>query len=124
LYVLFLLFFAFSPPVSAHTGLESSSPSNGETITEDIQEIALEFETVIETGSSFSLLSEAGKEIPVQDIQVNGNTLTGKASEPLENGNYNVKWSIVGEDGHPIDGEFISSYRRIKRETGTILSCK
>ncbi|WP_407675753.1 copper resistance CopC family protein [Peribacillus saganii] len=100
------MFFAFASPVSAHTGLESSSPSNGETITEDIQEIVMEFESVIEIGSSFSLLSEAGKEIPVQDIQVNGNTLTGKASELLENGNYTVKWSVVGEDGHQIDGEY------------------
>ncbi|NCT39948.1 copper resistance protein CopC [Bacillus sp. EB93] len=55
-YILFFLLFAFSTSVSAHTGLEKSSPSNGDTITVEIQEITMEFETGLETGSSFTLL--------------------------------------------------------------------
>ncbi|HZG70656.1 MAG TPA: copper resistance CopC family protein [Chondromyces sp.] len=107
LYVLFLFLFAFSTSVSAHTGLEKSSPSNGQTITEDIQEITLEFDTTIEKGSSFTLLSEGEKEIPVQDIQINGATLTGRTNEPLGDGNYTVKWNIIGEDGHLINEEYV-----------------
>jgi len=107
LYILFLLTLTFASSVSAHTYLESSSPSDGETVTEDRQEIVLKFETPIEKSSSFTLLSEGGEELPVQDIQVNGDTLSGKAAEPLGNGNYTVKWSIIGEDGHLINGEYV-----------------
>ncbi|MFK9119554.1 copper resistance protein CopC [Peribacillus frigoritolerans] len=105
-YILFFLLFAFSTSVSAHTGLEKSSPSNGDTITEEIQEITMEFETGLETGSSFTLLLDGEKEIPVSDIKVDGNKLTGASNEPLENGKYTVKWNIIGEDGHIIDGEY------------------
>ncbi|WP_342605147.1 copper resistance protein CopC [Peribacillus sp. FSL E2-0159] len=106
LYILFFILFTFSSSVSAHTGLENSSPSNGDTITEEIQEITMEFETELETGSSFSLLNDGEKEIPVSDIQIDGNKLTGTSDDPLENGKYTVIWNIIGEDGHIIDGEY------------------
>ena len=31
--------------------------------------------------------------------------MIGKLSQNLENGDYLIKWTIVGKDGHPIQGE-------------------
>ncbi|MCP3763627.1 copper resistance protein CopC [Domibacillus sp. A3M-37] len=102
---LFSLLFLFSPSVSAHTGLESSSPADGETITEPVQNISLTFETVIESGSSFTLNSESA-EVPLESVTVTDNVVKGSTAEPLQNGTYTVDWRIVGEDGHLIEGTY------------------
>lgn len=102
---LFSLLFLFSSSVSAHTGLESSSPEDGATITEPLQDIVLTFETVIENGSSFTLSSESG-DVAVENLAVTDNVLSGTAAAPLENGAYTVDWRIIGEDGHLIEGTF------------------
>ncbi len=90
----------------AHTGLKDASPSEGETVTEELQEITMEFNTAIENGSLFTLLDENGIEVAFEDIRLDKNKLIGTTSEPLIEGRYTVNWSIVGEDGHLIKGEY------------------
>ena len=48
LFITILLVFSLNGHAFAHTGLESSSPQNEETISEEIQQIILTFETKIE----------------------------------------------------------------------------
>lgn len=38
-------------------------------------------------------------------IAIEGDTMNGIFSETLENGSYRILWNIIGEDGHPIEGE-------------------
>ncbi|MCL6571383.1 MAG: copper resistance protein CopC [Bacillus sp. (in: Bacteria)] len=106
----FLLFFffllVFSSTVSAHTGLEKSYPAEGQTITDELQEITLDFETKIETGSTFSLIFEDGNEVLIENIQIVENRLSATTKETVKNGNYTLKWKIIGADGHPIEGEY------------------
>lgn len=99
------LLFLFSSSVSAHTGLESSSPADGDTIEEPIQDLSLTFETPIEQESSFTLKNESG-DVPLQNVQVKDNVLSGSADEPLVNGSYTVDWRIIGEDGHLMEGTY------------------
>lgn len=106
-YIFFFLLLTFSSSVSAHTGMKSASPADGETITGDIQEIKVEFNTAIESGSSMSLLNENGNEIDLDSSQVEEKTLVGKVEEPLQDDHYKVKWRIVGEDGHLIEGDYM-----------------
>lgn len=91
--------------VSAHTGLTSSTPSEGQVLKGDLQEITLSFNTDIEVLSTMILLKD-GMEIPIDNIQVEGQQMKGTLSRPLENGSYITKWKIVGTDGHMIEGEF------------------
>lgn len=104
--LLFFLWIVFSSSVSAHTGLESSFPADGETVKKEVKEITMEFNTSIEKGSLFTLLDDNGIEVALEDIQLNDNKLVGTTSEPLKQGRYTVNWSIVGEDGHLIKGEY------------------
>ena len=105
LFTLFL-FLAFVNNALAHTGLESSSPQDGDIISEELQQITLTFETKIEQGSTFELQNLNGKTIPIENISVSENQIIGNFLNPLENGEYQVNWKIIGADGHPIDGEF------------------
>ncbi len=101
-----ILLFAFTSTVSAHTGLTSSSPANGEEVTVDVNEIVLEFNSKIESTSTVKVFNESKEEISVSDKQVNDNKMIGGFMSPLENGTYTVEWKIIGADGHPIQGTY------------------
>ena len=102
----FIFFLAFVNNALAHTGLESSSPQNGDIINEELQQITLTFESKVEQGSTFELQNSDGKSIPVENISLSENQMVGNFSNPLENGEYQVTWKIIGADGHPLEGEF------------------
>ena len=101
----FLFLLTFIGNAFAHTGLESSSPQQGEVIEENLNQIQLTFETKIEQGSTFTLQNTAGETIPVENISVVDRQLIGELSTPLPNGDYKINWNIIGADGHLIDGE-------------------
>jgi len=92
--------------VSAHTKLQASIPEQGEIITNPLHEIVLEFNTEIKALSSFKLKDELGNEVGIEEQVVLGSVMTGKVTETISNGSYVMEWRIVGEDGHPIEGEF------------------
>lgn len=103
---IFIFFLALVNSVFAHTGLESSSPKNGDIINEELKQITLTFETKIEQGSTFELQNSNDETIPVENISLSEKQMIGNFLNPLENGEYQVNWKIIGADGHPIDGNF------------------
>lgn len=90
----------------AHSKLEESVPEKDSVSESAPQEIRLTFDTRIENISDFKLLDAAGKEIALGDTVVEGDTMSNRPSAPLETGDYTVKWTIVGADGHAIDGQY------------------
>lgn len=100
-----ILLFAFSSSAYAHTGLTSSTPTDGGEITEEVYEIVLEFNTKIEMTSTVNVFNENNERI-ISNTQVNDNVMTSGFMEPLENGTYTVEWKIIGADGHPIQGTY------------------
>lgn len=111
-----ILLFAFPSLASAHTGLASSNPSEGQVISEPMKQITLEFETSLEDLSTLTLTHE-GKEIKPKDIAVQGNKMIANLSDNLKNGEYTIKWKIVGEDGHPITGQIVFDVQVKQDET-------
>lgn len=104
LFITLILSLLFVQNAFAHTGLESSFPQDGAVLTEEVKTITLTFESKIEQGSTFELKNSAGESIPVENILLSENEVSGNIINPLENGEYQVNWSIIGADGHPIDG--------------------
>lgn len=96
---------------SAHTGLVSSNPSEGQVIKEDLTELTLQFESEIEKLSTMKLITD-NKEVPLAKVEVNEKEMKGTLSSPLENGDYMIEWNIVGEDGHSIEGEIPFSIKK------------
>ncbi|GED34899.1 MULTISPECIES: copper resistance CopC family protein [Brevibacillus] len=116
-----LLFMAFCftmipTVVFAHTGLEQSTPKDGETV-EDVNEITLTFESKVEKGSSFTLMNEKGEVVPVDSIQINNQVMSGSVPSTISDGPYTVNWKIIGADGHPIEGKFSFQVKGNKTET-------
>ncbi|NIK69784.1 MULTISPECIES: copper resistance protein CopC [unclassified Paenibacillus] len=90
----------------AHSKITVSTPAKEETVTVSPAEISMTFNTDIEKLSQFKLLDESGKQVPTGDIAVHKATMSGSVTEPLKNGAYTVKWTIIGADGHAVDGEY------------------
>lgn len=90
----------------AHTSLKSSSPSDGETVKEELTQINLTFETKIDKRSKLKLIDSTGNDVALKEIEISDNQLIGLLSSPLENSEYEARWEIIGADSHTIDGEF------------------
>ncbi|MFJ5761016.1 copper resistance protein CopC [Neobacillus sp. NPDC093182] len=104
--------------VRAHTSLSTSDPSEGQVVTENLEQITLTFATTIEDLSTMDLLKD-GDVIPLEGIKVENKQLIGTVTKPLENGSYLIQWKIVGEDGHPIKGEINFAVQMDQNESET-----
>lgn len=100
-----LVFFLYGPSAFAHTGLESSTPAEGEVVTEELQEMVLAFNTELEKASSFTVKDAEGMEIPL-GVSVENDTMVGTLGAAMADGEYTVNWNIIGADGHPIEGSY------------------
>ncbi len=100
--ICFVLFTPFM--ASAHTTLESSTPSAGDEVKTELKEITLEFASEIENKSTFTLNSNSDV-VQVDSITVDGKTLSGQIPTPLKNGEYTITWNIAATDGHLLSGE-------------------
>ncbi|CAM3517990.1 copper resistance protein CopC [Paenibacillus lupini] len=90
----------------AHSRISESMPAKDATVTASPTEISMTFNTNIENLSKFKLINETGEQVPTGDITVNEATMSSSVAEPLKNGAYTVKWTIIGADGHAVDGEY------------------
>lgn len=100
------LFILAVPHASAHTYLSETSPQDGATITENLQEVVLTFEGKIEEGSTFKVIAQDGTEYSPSATTLVDGVLTGTFEQPLANDVYTVKWNSISQDGHPLSGEF------------------
>lgn len=114
----FCVFLILPSIISAHTSLSSSNPSEGQVVTEQLEEIILNYATTIEELSTMDLMRD-GNKIPLKDLRVENKQLIGAISEPLANGSYKIQWKIVGEDGHPITGEINFTVERDQNQSET-----
>ena len=95
----------------AHTGLLLSNPTEGQIVTDEVKEIELTFKGHIQTLSKM-VLDQDRKELEWAELKKEDTKMIGVLAEPLENGSYVVNWTIIGEDGHPVEGTVSFSVQR------------
>lgn len=103
-----LLVFGMPFTAHAHTALTSSNPAEGERLAETPEELELVFGTIIEEGSTMTLEGPE-TDVALGNISISENVMKALISEELVNGQYIISWKIIGEDGHPIEGEILFS---------------
>lgn len=106
LVALIATFLLFVPNTYAHTNLDSTNPTDGATVTEEIQTIDLNYSGKIEEGSIFKVLASDGSVMAMDSITLNDGVLTGTLASPLPNDTYTVEWDSISQDGHPLSGSF------------------
>jgi len=105
-----ILLFGAAAPAAAHTGIESTTPSEGETLTVLPETFSVtaseELNDLTGDGEGFALeiRGEDGTRYDDGTVTIDGRT----ASTPArlgEPGEYTFAYQVVGEDGHPVAGE-------------------
>lgn len=90
----------------AHSTLEEAAPAQDSTVAVSPEQIELTFNTKIEKLSNFKLLNAAGEDMDKNKIEVDGMTMSSALPTVLPNGIYTVKWTIIGADGHSVEGSY------------------
>lgn len=105
-FVLFILVLFVVQPfsVSAHTSLKNSNPAEGEVIQGDLTKIRLNFDTAIEKTSTVELKTAQGDVISLEKPLIIGNEWSAAVQQKLESGTYLIRWKLISEDGHPVEG--------------------
>lgn len=95
----------------AHAGLVRSTPTAGATVA-PTQQVELQFnERVMPRATRIELSMAHGRmqmAVPStsQDVAEDGHTLRVRFAKPLSAGDYRLQWRAVGEDNHPMTGEY------------------
>jgi methionine-rich copper-binding protein CopC len=86
----------------AHALLKSSVPARGATVAPP-QHVMLTFDGKVRVTNL--KLTNAGKDTPLPFDRAAAPTETVHVPvQPLAPGAYTVTWTVIGEDGHPMDG--------------------
>lgn len=95
-------------PAGAHTGFESSTPADGESVSEPVTEITLTFSGPAEpAGDGFVVLDPSGTVRSADSVDsADGQTWVLRFDDPLSGGVVGVRWSVQAPDAHPIEGSF------------------
>ena len=104
------------PGAEAHSRLVNSSPSKGSTVSTSPQSVWIEFnenllqldETKINT---LTVLTSKGVRVDNSKFVVAGMRVTTKIKGVLKKGKYQVKYRVVSEDGHPVQGSYFFSVK-------------
>ncbi|WP_369021740.1 copper resistance CopC family protein [Paenarthrobacter ureafaciens] len=104
---------AGAAPAQAHDALASTSPSNGQTITENPGKVSITLnnapDTRIPGSNSIEVTAPDGHVVSTGDITADGATLS-IAADIDHAGEHTVAWRAVSADGHPIEGNFFFTY--------------
>lgn len=105
-----LLALGWAAPALAHTELRATTPQEGSTV-ESLSELRLEFTgDVLEIGAELTLVDADGGEHELAPQFPSVNAVTGRFEDPLPAGPTELRWRIVAEDGHPLEGVLSFTY--------------
>jgi methionine-rich copper-binding protein CopC len=99
---------ASASPVAAHTELEFTLPGNGTTVGEPVSEISVGFtEPVTLVGNGFEVLTPDGTVIEPFPVTDDDMTFRLPLDPPLAGGSVGVRYEVVADDGHVLEGSFV-----------------
>ena len=109
--LLFPLFVTSASPANAHTSLELSTPSDGQSIEFMPAELSARFDEDLieiegEIVNTLELESADGTKYVLSSATIAGSTVSANAGDgEYPAGDYLLKYRVVSADGHPVTGE-------------------
>ena len=111
--VLFIAFLAFAstPQASAHVEIVSSFPEQFSNVNPIPTQVWIEFSGDLQTldgqaVNSLEVIDSTGIAVNYEDAIISGGRITTKISGQRAPGAFTVKYRVVGDDGHVIEGEY------------------
>lgn len=96
-------------PAMAHTALVSSTPRNGAIIHNSPDALVLNFTEVLaqidgKSINTITLIGPSNIRVKLDSIRVTKSRMSAKFFAPLPIGRYEMKYRVVAEDGHSLNG--------------------
>lgn len=92
-------------PAAAHTGLQSSTPGDGEILTAAPDAISLTFSSAVASEfAQVAVTGPDGQSVTAGEVVIDGAVV----SQPIStsgDGAYVVAYRVVSDDGHPVSGQ-------------------
>ena len=111
--ILFIAFLAFAstPQASAHVEIVSSFPEQFSNVNPIPTQVWIEFSGELQTldgqaVNSLEVIDSTGIAVNYEDAIISGGRITTKISGQSAPGAFTVKYRVVGDDGHVIEGEY------------------
>ena len=111
--VLFIAFLAFAstPQASAHVEIVSSFPEQFSNVNPIPTQVWIEFSGDLQTldgqaVNSLEVIDSTGIAVNYEDVMISGGRISTKISGQSAPGAFTVKYRVVGDDGHVIEGEY------------------
>lgn len=123
--LLAVAFLALSaPPAEAHALLESTSPSDGQTVDTPPAEVVLQFaEPVTASFGAVRVYDGTGAQLATGDVDaVDGDPSRLRIPLPDEiaDGTYVTTWAVTSADAHPIEGAFVFNVGAAAADQGAV----
>ena len=104
---LFVVLLLLAAPAFGHAQLIASSPADGVTVTEPLDEVALEFNEPVEADfGQLQVRDPEGNRVDAAVPVGAGPVVRVELEDLTVAGRYTVAWRVVSADGHPIEGTF------------------
>lgn len=110
---LFIAFLAFAttPQASAHVEIVSSFPEQFSNVNPIPTQVWIEFSGNLQTldgeaVNSLEVIDSTGLTVNYEDPIISGGRITTKVSGQSAPGVFTVKYRVVGDDGHVIEGDY------------------
>ena len=92
-------------PAAAHTGLQSSTPADGETLTAAPDAISLTFSSAVASEfAQVAVTGPDGESVTSGEVAIDGAVVSQPVSTTGD-GAYVVAYRVVSDDGHPVSGQ-------------------
>jgi methionine-rich copper-binding protein CopC len=111
--VLFIAFLAFAttPQASAHVEIVNSYPEQYSNVNPIPTQVWIEFSGNLQTldgqaVNSLEVIDSTGIAVNYDDAVISGGRITTKISGQSAPGAFTVKYRVVGDDGHVIEGDY------------------
>jgi copper transport protein len=95
---------AAAPPAWAHARLVSSTPADGEVLASPPRQVTIRFDdTVRALGGTTVVANSDKRSVAAGKPRAQGRVLSIPLRK-LRDGDYTVRWSVLSDDGHTVDG--------------------
>ena len=92
-------------PAAAHTGLQSSTPADGETLTVAPDAVTLTFSSAVASEfAQIAVTGPDGESVTSGEATIDG-AVVSRSVSASGNGAYVVAYRVVSDDGHPVSGQ-------------------
>ena len=97
-----------APTASAHTDFESSTPAQGDVVAEPVSSVVVVFSADTQPVDDLLVALDANGNLqtPTGVTTDDQRTFVVTFDPPLAGGDIGIRWTVLGADGHPLEGSF------------------